>query len=59
MARTRDAGLTRRARRFGRTSDLAALSGKAAAIDARYGESLRALLPRRLADLLPRLARAA
>jgi hypothetical protein len=35
------------------------LSDEATEIDASYGEALRPLLPRRLADLVPPIARAA
>jgi hypothetical protein len=59
MARSHDAGPTKRAGLLETNSDLVALSAAAAEIDARYGEMLRPLLPRRLANLVPPLARAA
>jgi hypothetical protein len=59
MARSFDARPMKRAGSLTTNPDLIALSGKSAEIDARYGETLRLLLPRRLADLLPPLARAA
>jgi hypothetical protein len=59
MARKAEPGPQKRARSFDIASDLAALSGNIAEIDASYGETLRVLLPQRLADLAPRFARAA
>jgi hypothetical protein len=59
MARSHDAGPMKRAGLLETNSDLVALSAASAEIDARYGETLRPLLPRRLADLAPAFARAA
>ncbi|HUK58691.1 MAG TPA: hypothetical protein VLV50_05615 [Stellaceae bacterium] len=59
MARKLEARLPKRAGFLDSMTDLVALSSPNAEIDAFYGESLRALLPQRLADLAPRFARAA
>ncbi len=59
MARSLEAEPRRRGSSPETNRDLIVLSGASAEIDARYGETLRPLLPRRLDELLPPFARAA